>query len=116
MKATALDLVREVLDHELVDSDGWPCGMADDVELQGKPGERLTVSALLVGPAVAATRLPKWAAAAYRLAAGTQRARVEWRHVVRVAERIHLDSPAHDLGLNAAGRRLGRWFTKIPGG
>src|SRR3954468_12175581 len=73
LKAVALDLVREVLDHELVDVHGIPCGMVDDVELSAVPGKPLHVTALWCGPGVAQTRLPKWIARVAQWAFGSGR-------------------------------------------
>jgi sporulation protein YlmC with PRC-barrel domain len=50
----ALDL----LDRQLVDRNGKPCGKVDDIELQRDPETgRILVSAILAGPGVLATRL-----------------------------------------------------------
>jgi sporulation protein YlmC with PRC-barrel domain len=48
-KGRVLHLLREVLDHEIVDCDGNSCGMVDDIELEWTvdgPG----VAALQLGP------------------------------------------------------------------
>src|SRR4029079_83330 len=52
-----LDLLREVLDHEVVDVEGTSCGMVDDIEFAA--GERgPEVAALLIGPGAWTPRLP----------------------------------------------------------
>ena len=58
MNDETLDLVRDVLDHEVVDADGVPCGIVDDVELEGRAGSTLRVRALLLGVEVWSDRLP----------------------------------------------------------
>jgi hypothetical protein len=115
LKAVALDLVREVLDHELVDVHGVPCGMADDVELSGAPGEALYVVALWCGPGVAQTRLPAWMARWTQRIFGKRKTRIEWRHVARIGEHIELDCSAADLKLDRAERRWRQWISKLPG-
>jgi sporulation protein YlmC with PRC-barrel domain len=110
-----LDLVRELLDHELVDVDGVPCGMVDDVELSGAAGERCTVAALWVGPGAWGPRLPALLAAATAWWAGTRRVRVPWKEITRVDERVELRSSATALGLGIADRRYGRWLRWVPG-
>jgi hypothetical protein len=53
-----LDAGRELLDHQLVDRDGFLCGNVDDVEFDvPADGELPRVTALLNGPGVLATRL-----------------------------------------------------------
>jgi sporulation protein YlmC with PRC-barrel domain len=115
VKAIALDLVREVLDHELTDADGVPCGMVDDVELDGDIGGTLQVVALLSGPGVAQSRLPAPIGRVLRAIFGARRTRIEWRHVKRIGERIELDVRASELRLDAVERRLGQWIAKVPG-
>ena len=46
MKRDVFDIALELLDHEVVDADGVPCGIVDDVELAGEPGEPLRAVAL----------------------------------------------------------------------
>ena len=45
-----LKLVGELRDLQIVDVTGRRCGIVDDVELAGRPGARLRLKALLVGP------------------------------------------------------------------
>jgi len=116
MKAVALDLVREVLDHELIDVEGVPCGMVDDIELDGEPGKPLRVVALLTGPAVAQARLARWMAHLLRWLFGGRHTRIEWSHVKRLGEGVELDASAAELGLDRIERTLGRWLARLPGG
>ena len=43
-------LARNVLDHQLLDTDGRRCGNVDDLAIEGGPGESAVVVAILVGP------------------------------------------------------------------
>ena len=115
MKEDYLDLVRQVLDHEVVDSNNVPCGMVDDLEVEGGPGEELRVTALLVGAGAWTRRLPS---AFERLAArvfGRQQTRVPWSEVESVTERVKLRSRAEELGLGRADRKASRLGGKVPG-
>jgi hypothetical protein len=114
MSRRHLDLVREVLDHELVDIDGLPCGMVDDIELTGDPGSPLKVTALLAGPGAWGPRLPALPRLLARMICGTGRARVPWAEVEHVAERVHLRSRATQLGLGILERKAARWIAWIP--
>jgi len=110
-----LDLVHELLDHELVDVNGTPCGVIDDIELTGGIGAPLRVTALLVGPGASAPRLPRLAAWTVARLFGTRRARVPWDQIDTIAERIVLKTTGASLGLGKLDRRVGRWLARLPG-
>ena len=114
MNVRQFDLVRDVLDHAVVDSDGVPCGMVDDVELDCEPGRPLEIIALLMGPGSWQRRLPRWAAYLARQLFGARAVRVPWAHVVKIGEKIELDQKAADLGLGGIDRRLANWFVRVP--
>ena len=108
------DLVRDLLDHELVDAEGVPCGMVDDVQLSlGDDG--VAVTALLCGPAVAAERLPAWLRILARACGAQRRARVPIEDIDSVAEVVTLKRRAPELGLGVAERRVARWLGRIAG-
>lgn len=110
------DLARQVLDHVVVDADDWPCGVVDDLELEGAPGEPLRVLALLVGPGAWVPRLPALLARLLPRVAGTRCTRVPWQEVAVVGEYVRLRSRAAALGLGNTDRRLGVRIARLPGG
>jgi sporulation protein YlmC with PRC-barrel domain len=110
-----LDLVHELLDHELVDVNGTPCGVIDDIELTGGIGERLRVTALLVGPGASGPRLPRLVGWAVARLFGTRRARVPWDQIDTIGERIVLNTTGASLGLGKLDRKVGRWLARLPG-
>ena len=114
MNHEIVDLVRSVLDHEIVDADGVPCGMVDDVELSGGPGTTLKVAALLTGPGVWTERLPRVVRRLARAVVGRQQSRIAWSEVASAGDRIQLKSTAEELGLNGGDRKLARWVARIP--
>jgi hypothetical protein len=114
MNTEAVDLVRDVLDHEIVDRDDLPCGMVDDVELDGAPGAALTVVALLVGPGAWTERLPWGLGRVARLFAGCERVRIAWAEVALSGDRIKLRSSAASFGLDFGERRPRRWLERMP--
>jgi sporulation protein YlmC with PRC-barrel domain len=97
--STRLKLVSGVRDLQIVDSDGINCGIVDDIEFEGKPGEALRVKALLVGPGGYSKRLPRWWMAPVRWIAGAGIVRVPWSEVESITSRVCLRSPASKLGL-----------------
>ncbi len=115
MKQPSLDLVREVLDHEIVDVDGVPCGVVDDVEFTGNAGEPAQAVALLVGPGAWGPRLPPLLAFLVRHTAGSRCVRVPLEAVQKIDERIVLKHSARDARLDTADRRAARWLAWIPG-
>jgi sporulation protein YlmC with PRC-barrel domain len=116
MSASDFDVVRQVLDHELIDAEGMPCGMVDDVVLEGEPGAPLRVVELLCGPGAWMPRAPRLLSALVGRVAGRGYVRVPWSAVAHVGERIRLASTAQALGLGRVDRRVGRWVARIPGG
>ena len=116
MSRPTLDAVADVLDHELVDADGLPCGMVDDVVLEGQPGASLAIVGLLVGPGAWLPRTMPPLRFFAQLMFGRERVRVPWSAVRSVGERIVLEQRAAHYGLGRTDRRLGRWIARIPGG
>jgi hypothetical protein len=113
MKEKHLDLVRMVLDHQLLDSNYVECGKVDDVELAGGVGE-LTVRALLTGPGVAVGRLPGFLQSLARRLFGARATRVPWGEVQVITSHIKLNSHATDLGLAGAENKVAAWLKKLP--
>ena len=113
-RGTHVDLVRELLDHELVDCNGTPCGIVDDIELDGGPGKALRATALLVGPGAWIPRLPAFPAWIASKLFGMQRVRVPWDSIDTIAERIVLKTTASSLGLGKLDRKAGRWLARVP--
>lgn len=115
MRQDFLDIIREVLDHEVVDSNDVPCGMVDDIELEGGPGSELRVKALLVGVGVWSDRLPKLVGRVLRWTFGGRKTRVPWSEVSVITERVKLKSRASELGLGIADRKASRLLKRLPG-
>lgn len=109
-----LDIVRQVLDHEVVDSNDVPCGMVDDIELEGSPGAELRVTALLVGVGAWSDRLPELVGRFVRWMFGSRKTRVPWSEVSVITERVKLKSRASELGLGIADRKASRLVRKLP--
>ena len=105
------DLMRDLLDHELVDSEGRSCGMVDDIELAGGPAD-LEVAALLVGTGAWQMRLPALIRLSIRMFTERDRVRVPFAEVASISEVIRLRSPATRLGLGVVDRRVGQWVQR----
>lgn len=108
-----LHLLREVLDHEVVDVDGVSCGMVDDLEIAWT--ERgPAVAALLLGPGAWSRRLPHWLQGLVRRIFGRATVRIPWREVAQVSETIALRSRADAWGAGALDRSLSKWIARLP--
>ena len=114
MNEEVLDLIRDVLDHEVVDAEDVPCGMVDDLELSGAPGSALRVTGLLMGVDAWADRLPWFLPAVVKAVMGRPPARIPWSEVAVTGDRVKLKSTAEQLGLNATDRRWGRRLGRVP--
>jgi len=110
-----LDLMREVLDHEIVDVNGVSCGMVDDIEFEQPAGKVPMVAVLVVGPRAWSARTPALLSWLVRRVVRAPVVRVPWTAVEHVAETIQLRVTAQSLGLGKADRRVGRWLSKLPG-
>jgi sporulation protein YlmC with PRC-barrel domain len=108
-----LHLLREVLDHEVVDVDGVSCGMVDDLEIEWTP-QGPAVAALLLGPGAWSRRLPHWLRALVRRIFGCAIVRIPWREVARVSETVALRSRADAWGAGALDRSLSKWIERLP--
>lgn len=108
-----LDLMREVLDQEIVDADGVACGMVDDLAFRDTP-QGPVVTALLVGPGAWQARLPALLRVLARWMFGNARIEVPWSEVKEVDERVQLKSTAEALGLGVLDRKVGAWLRRLP--
>jgi hypothetical protein len=109
-----LDIGLHVLDHQLLDKDGRRCGNADDLAIEGGPGEVPEVVAILVGPGYWGARAG-WIGRLAGWIGGGGRVRVEWSEVTKIDSAVHLKDDATSLGLGSGDDRLRPYLAKIPG-
>jgi hypothetical protein len=108
--ADAIQYVRDILDHPIVDAHQVPCGMVDDVEFELVPSRGLRPVALLVGPGAWQRRLTPWIAALARLAIGGAEVRIPFSEVAYIDERVALRATAEELGLHDSERK---WSARL---
>ncbi len=114
MKAS-IELLRDVLDHDIVDADGVRCGMVDDIEFAEGPDATPVLGALLVGPGAWQTRLPALAGVVSAWAFGRGRTRIPWSEVAELTQSIKLKRRASELGLGRLERKAATWLKRFPG-
>jgi len=110
-----IELLRDVLDHDIVDVDGVRCGIVDDIEFDHKPGATPVLGTLLVGPGAWGPRLPALLAVVARWLFGRAVTRVPWGDVAELGQSVKLKRRAGELGLGSVERRAARWLQRIPG-
>ena len=108
-----LDLVRQVLDRPVVDSNHYNCGKVDDIELDlsGKPN----VNALLVGNDLTSDRLPEFARFISRKLFGRSKVKIPWSEVTVITEDIKLAKTAKEYGLDERKGFIFEFISKLPG-
>ena len=100
-----LEIGLELLDRQLVDSEGEPCGKVDDVELDYDGGGRPRVTAILTNPGALAPRLGRvgkvMLAVWRRLHPDRDPApiRLDWSVVARIDFAVHLTVQREEAGL-----------------
>lgn len=109
-----LKVLSEVRDLQIVDKNGRNCGICDDVEFEGGPGEPLRIRALLVGPGAYSQRLPKWAGKLITSVAGRSVVRVPWDAVDKISGRIFLSVTGESAGLRRTEDRLVKLLKRAP--
>ena len=115
MSDESIHLLRDVVDHEVVDAHQLPCGCVDDIEVELDPRRGLRPVALLIGPGAWQRRMPAWMAPIARWFVGHDVVRVPWSEIVYIGERVALRRTALELGLGEADRKWGRRIERVPG-
>jgi hypothetical protein len=111
------ELVRDVLDKQLLDAHGRPFGKVDGVVLDVRVGAAPRVVALEVGAATRLARLPRWLTRP--LARWTARAtstRIPRTAVLAVAREVRVSVDATKTSAWRVERWLVRLFAHVPGG
>jgi sporulation protein YlmC with PRC-barrel domain len=95
--STPIDLALGILDHQVMDSEGFRCGKVDDLELAGIRDGNPVVEAIIVGRR------------------NRRRVHVPWDEVEKVDSAVWLKRPARELRLRRGDARLRPLLEWIPG-
>jgi hypothetical protein len=109
-----IDIGLHVLDHQLLDKNGRRCGNVDDLAVEGGPGEKPEVVAILAGPGYWGQRAG-WIGRLAGWIGGGGKVRVAWTEVEKIDSAVRLKRDATSLGLGAGDDRLRPYLEKIPG-
>jgi hypothetical protein len=112
-----LDLVRDVLDKQLLDRKGRPFGKVDGIVLELRGDGPPRVVAFEVGAATRLARLPTWLSRWTRpLARHARVTRIPKEAVMAVAKDVRVDIDATRTPAWRVERWLVRLFARLPGG
>lgn len=117
-----MNLVRDLLDTQVVDRNGRLLGRVDGIVLENGTHNAPRLAAILIGPTALGFRLHptlgRWIAAAER-AWGLPRqrpVRIDAVHIVGIGRRIKTDVAASDTAAYSVEHRVRAWLARIPGG
>jgi sporulation protein YlmC with PRC-barrel domain len=96
-------LMRDVVDCQLLDSEGERVTKVAGAEAESREGERPVIRALLVGPEPLARRIgPRVGRLVERITGGEREVRIPWEHVEDAGPDVHLNVPASATGATHA--------------
>lgn len=116
-----IDAYLNLLDRQILTSEGRMVGKVDDVELELRDDGRLYVTALLSGPGALGPRLggalgtivrSAWS----RLSGRAEPARVSWSHVAHLTSAVELAVPAETVRIDGFENWVrDRFIAALPG-
>lgn len=117
-----MDLVRDLLDKEVLDRHGREMGRVDSIVLELRDGAAPRIAGIELGPAVLAARvrpfLGRWVAGlehALGLAEGRP-LRIPFADVVSIGEHVKVDRAVGETVAGQVESTLRSWLRGIPGG
>lgn len=111
-----LDLVRMLMDHQLLDADNVECGKVDDIELEIMDDGAFRATAIFTGPGAAFAHLPGWMESIATKLFGKRSKRLPWAELAIVDSRLKLRSTRGALGLDQPDLKAAAWVAKLPRG
>ncbi len=115
-----MDLIRDLLDEEVVDRNGREMGRVDTVVLDVGEGAPPRVVAVELGPAVLAYRVHptfgRWVAGLEH-ALGVDRGRplrIDFSKVIRLRDHVKVDLAFGETAAATVEQRLRRWVSSLP--
>lgn len=115
-----MDLIRDLLDKEVVDRHGREMGRVDRIVVELRDGQPPRVAAIEIGPSALGTRLhPRLgrSVAAIELALGLSEPRpmrIDFADVIDVHDHVRVDCAAGETSPTEMERRLRRWVAALP--
>ncbi|HKP46401.1 MAG TPA: hypothetical protein VJT50_07365 [Pyrinomonadaceae bacterium] len=115
MRQDYLEIVRQVLDHQVIDANNMPCGKVDDLQLESTARGELKIKSILVGNGPRSDRLPALVRAIMRPVLGKRSVAVPWKEVSVITNRVKLQKTARELQLDESKSRAFKIVSALPG-
>lgn len=116
-----MDLIRDLLDQQVIDRNGREIGRVDSVILEMRDGAAPRVAAIELGPAVLAARVHpiagRWMGAlehAFGIGDG-EPIRIGFEDVLSIADHVKVDQSVGESGAATIEQRLRAWLGRLPG-
>lgn len=115
-----MDLVRDVLDKQVIDRNGRPMGRVDGIVLELRDGAPPRVDALAIGPAVLGERLHpaigRWVKAVESVCgvAGGRPLEIAPSEVTLAGDQVRVDRALGDSAAAAVEQGVRKWIRKLP--
>jgi sporulation protein YlmC with PRC-barrel domain len=108
-----LDMVRQVLDRQVVDVNQNYCGTVDDIviDLKGRP----KVTGILIGNGPASDRLPEFVRWLSRKLFGRHQTKIPWEEILVIKDVVKLASDAKTYGIDEREGWAYDLVSKFPG-
>jgi hypothetical protein len=116
-----LNVVRDLLDEQVVDRNGREMGRVDGILLEPIPGRPPRLAAIIIGPSALGARLhPRLGRLVknieryFGLAVGRP-AFIDFTNIAQIHGKVRLDLAIGETEVEAVERRLRRWILRLPG-
>ena len=108
-----LDMVRQVLDRQVVDVNRIYCGKVDNIviDLEGKP----RITGILIGNGPASDRLPEFARWLSQKLFGRHQTKIAWEEILVIKDVVKLASEAKTYGIDEREGWAFDLVSKFPG-
>jgi hypothetical protein len=116
-----VNLVRDILDKNVIDRDGKPMGRVDGILVAGGGGQPPRIAAIEIGPSVLGYRVHP---AAGRFIAGLEQAfgvadgrpvRVAFNRVTKIGSSLQVDLAIGETGAGNVEQCVRAWIDRLPG-
>ena len=116
-----MDVVRDVLDKNVIDRNGREMGRVDGILIEQQPNQPVRLTAVLIGPAALGDRLhPALGRVVRRIEKrfgvdGDRPARVAFSDIDEIETKVRLRLAIGETAVAAVEQRLRSWVVRLPG-
>ena len=116
-----MDVVRDVLDKNVIDRNGREMGRVNGILIEQQPNQPVRLTAVLIGPAALGDRLhPALGRVVRRIEKrfgvdGDRPARVAFSDIDEIETKVRLRLAIGETAVAAVEQRLRSWVVRLPG-